>query len=53
MTPKTERPLKKFIEIQELQFKLDSLKVNQRKTNSEVRSLSQKIPALIRELALK
>ncbi len=50
---KTEKPLKKFIEIQDMQFRLDALKEQQRKTNTEIRSLSQRIPVLIRELPLK
>ena len=45
--------LQQFIKIQEMQFKLDSLKKESREIVSQIRSLSQKLPQLIRELHLR
>ena len=49
----TKSPLNQFIQIQEMQLKLDNLKKESRETLSQIRSLSQKIPQIIRELTLK
>lgn len=48
-----DSPLKKFIQIQDMQFKLDKLKKEKAKISSEVLSLSQVIPKLIRELKIQ
>ena len=45
--------LSKFIEIQNLQNKLDTLKKENRRIMSEIRSLQQIIPTKIRLLDLK
>ena len=45
--------LNQFIKIQEMQLKLDNLKKESREIISQIRSLSQKIPQMIRELELK
>lgn len=50
---KKESPLDKFIQIQDMQFKLDELKINRGKLNTEIRSIGQKLPQLIREAPLK
>ncbi len=48
-----KKPLAEFIKIQDLQFKLDKLKSENQRISKEIRSLSQIIPKLIRELTLK
>ena len=45
--------LSKFIEIQQMQLELDKKKKQNRDLTKEVRSLSQKIPEMLRELNLK
>lgn len=45
--------LNEFIKIQDMQFELDKLKKQQREINKEIKSLSQKIPFMIRTLELK
>ncbi len=45
--------LNKFIELQQLQFELDSKRKQLRILAKETRSLSQKIPIKLRELNLK
>lgn len=45
--------LNKVMHIQKLQLKLDKLKQQRGKIVTEIRSLSQSIPNLIRELELK
>ena len=45
--------LSKFIEIQNLQHKLDNLKKENRKIMQEIKSLQQTIPSKIRLLDLK
>lgn len=45
--------LSQFIKIQEMQFKLDKKKQEYLKIVKEIRSMSQLIPRLLRELDLK
>lgn len=45
--------LAQFIKIQEMQFDLDKKKKQNRELVSEIRSISQKIPQMLRELNLK
>ena len=45
--------LNKFIRIQEMQLELDKKKKQFKEIGKEVRSMSQKIPQLLRELDLK
>lgn len=45
--------LGQFQKIQSMQFKLDELKKKKREVDSEIRSIGQKIPQLLRELNLK
>ena len=42
----------KFLQIQKLQEELDTKKKDYRKLGSEVKSLGQRVPTLIRELDL-
>ena len=49
----TDSPLKQFIKIQNLQEELDKTKKEAREKNAIVRSLSQKIPEMIRGLKLR
>lgn len=45
-------PLRKVMDIQKLQFELDNKKKAMARISKDVRSLSQRIPQLIRELEL-
>lgn len=46
-------PVRRMIEIQEMQFQLDKLKKERMNLNSEIKSLQIKIPNLIRSLELR
>lgn len=50
---KDQSPLSQFIEIQDLQFRLDELKKKDAEIKTEIRSLAQKIPEMIRKVALQ
>lgn len=52
MTKETA-PLRKMIELQEMQFELDKLRKDRMKLSTKIKSLSQKMPELLRSLELR